>query len=445
MTPPTLPPLSPASGSTFVDVISSPGASIAVIAAMLILPFILVFLARLYGRLCFDEDRADARRQRQVLLNEETLRTRLRGYLFVQTNFGLYWELFQTCLAFMSCIAYIVSTYYENCVVVNPDLDRWLEISFVAFFLLDYLLNIYLARETLAWFFSPVALADMLTIVPTVMEIIVKAAYEDDDIFACGDTQFFKFVRLIRFLRVVRALRLFRVNRFSASQSNSVSQQLLRIMTTLLTLILIASCLFLYVETYDNPADADRLKFHQALYYMLIEVVGRPRVPITTEVGGFVIASLVVMVVVVVVPMLFLPLFEALRKDSHYRRQSYEPAPGEEHVIIGGHVTFSSVHDFIFDFLHEDHGHRKTKVRPLPVAHTSRSVHRPTYPTALRLVPAPAPPAAAPEPSCPRAQLPQPLPSPTPAPPQPHPTGLRDLVPPTAESIALPPLQMPCL
>ena len=29
---------------------------------------------------------------------------------------------------------------------------------------------------------------------------------------------------------------------------------------------------------------------------------------------------------------------------------------GQAHVIVAGHITFSALHDFIFDFFHEDHG-----------------------------------------------------------------------------------------
>ena len=66
--------------------------------------------------------------------------------------------------------------------------------------------------------------------------------------------------------------------------------------------------------------------------------------------------------IVQVVPKQLVELAEALRRDSTYRRQLYVPNAAEEHVIIGGHVTFSSIHDFIFDFFHEDHGLLRAKV-----------------------------------------------------------------------------------
>ena len=57
-----------------------------------------------------------------------------------------------------------------------------------------------------------------------------------------------------------------------------------------------------------------------ALYYMIVEVLGRPTIPIFTDLG-FTICILVVLIVVVVVPVQLVRLAEAIRRDSTYRRQ----------------------------------------------------------------------------------------------------------------------------
>ena len=50
---------------------------------------------------------------------------------------------------------------------------------------------------------------------------------------------------------------------------------------------------------------------------MLIEVVGRPRIPTNTS-QGYVVAILVVLVVIVIVPYRLVQLAEALRRQSMY-------------------------------------------------------------------------------------------------------------------------------
>ena len=74
----------------------------------------------------------------------------------------------------------------------------------------------------------------------------------------------------------------------------------------------------------ETFADGYELRFHEALYYMLIEVLGRPRLPVET-VQGYVIASLLVLIVVVVIPYQMVQLFEVLKQQSLYRRSNYSP------------------------------------------------------------------------------------------------------------------------
>ena len=64
---------------------------------------------------------------------------------------------------------------------------------------------------------------------------------------------------------------------------------------------------------------------------MLIEVVGRPRIPTNTS-QGYVVAILVVLVVIVIVPYRLVQLAEALRRQSMYvasaaATQQHIPAP----------------------------------------------------------------------------------------------------------------------
>ena len=122
-------------------------------------------------------------------------------------------------------------------------------------------------------------------------------------------------------------------------------------------LVLVSSCLFHYIETICVDADdgAGDMPFHLALYYITIEVLGRPRIPVATWLGATVLIVLVI-VVVVLIPAQLVHLFEALQRDSIYRRQAYIPRRDFSHVVVLGHVTYSNLHAFVFDFFAEDHG-----------------------------------------------------------------------------------------
>ena len=90
-----------------------------------------------------------------------------------------------------------------------------------------------------------------------------------------------------------------------------------------------------------------------ALYYMIIEVLGRPRLPVHTIQGYFILSFLVVFVILVV-PWRLVRLAEALRRQNVYTRQVYMPSSQGSHVLLAGHVTVASMFEFLSDFFHED-------------------------------------------------------------------------------------------
>ena len=135
------------------------------------------------------------------------------------------------------------------------------------------------------------------------------------------------------------------------------------------------------VSRAETFADGYELRFHEALYYMLIEVLGRPRLPVET-VQGYVIASCLVLIVVVVIPYQMVQLFESLKQQSLYRRSNYSPqGRGDSHVIVTGHVTAASIIEFSADFFHEDVGDHEVHVatRRTP-SHTLSALLSPSLP-----------------------------------------------------------------
>ena len=103
------------------------------------------------------------------------------------------------------------------------------------------------------------------------------------------------------------------------------------------------------------------MPWHRASYYMLIEVLGRPRIPVETP-GGYAVLTVVVLLVFFFVPQQLAALLEAIRRDSTYRRSYYAPSKTANHVVVAGHINFSSLHDFLVDFFHEDHHTHRTHV-----------------------------------------------------------------------------------
>ena len=214
--------------------------------------------------------------RRQALARGDSTRARLQIYLYSKTRLGLMWDVLQAALAITSCALYIKSTYEPDCVQVSVAVDLLTELVIFAFFLADYVLSFYLARDKLTFVLSPVALADLLTILPTLLQIALSSIGVDQT--GCGESSFIfaKFVRLIRIMRVMRMIRVLRLgSHLSASGGDNVVHHILAVATTLTTVVFVAACVFQWVETSTDDSVQIYLPFHKALYMMIIEVLGR--------------------------------------------------------------------------------------------------------------------------------------------------------------------------
>ena len=300
-------------------------------------------------------------RKHKLIRASDSMRARLQLFLYTKTNIGMIWDIFQAVAAFFSCIMYIVSTYNTvTCSAINPIVDLFLELIVFLFFTADYLLNLFLARDKLHFALSPVALADLLCILPTLLQFVLPFASLQ---MGCEQSSFFfaKFVRLIRIMRVMRMLRVVRLGSRVASTTDNVLTHIMSVATTLASVTLVSACVFQWAE---SDGDGSMLPFHQALYYMIVEVLGRPAIPMTTDLG-YITGTIVVVIVVVIVPLQLVRLAEAIRRDSPYRRGVFAPRMGEDHIVVAGHLTFESLHDFVLDFFHEDHGELNSRtLRP---------------------------------------------------------------------------------
>ena len=262
------------------------------------------------------------------------LRVRVHNFLYGgrKAKWGSRWDLLQALLAALSCVIYIVGTYYPatQCTTLPPQVELPFELISAVLFSADYVLHLFLATRRIRHVLSPVALAELLTILPS----FIMAASQHT---ACGSSTFafFRFLRLARFMRIVR------LSRFMRSQdSDSFVHQVSVLGVTCICIILVAACAFQWAEDLVAVNEGEQLQFHEAFYYMTIEVLGRPRLPASSA-PGFVIATLVVMVVVIIVPWRLVRIVEALRQQSRYTRERYVPelAPQARHVILAGHVT----------------------------------------------------------------------------------------------------------
>ena len=81
---------------------------------------------------------------------------------------------------------------------------------------------------------SPVAVADLLTILPTLLQLAFGLFYVSA---GCGESSFLfaKFVRLIRIMRVMRMIRVLRLGARISARADNVVHHVASVVTTLVT------------------------------------------------------------------------------------------------------------------------------------------------------------------------------------------------------------------
>lgn len=285
-------------------------------------------------------------------------RVALEVYLFTQTNYGFYLDGLNALVSISSCVLFVVDTYRVPGSAHDTlwtTVDEGVELFFGSYFFVDYFFRLYLAQDRLRHYFSPMALIDIITLFPFVLRVLFGG------VSLSGGGESVQVLRMLRIIRMARVLRIFRLERSFSGLSHLV----FRIALTLLCLVFCAAGFFWVFETAEDmegSVSSTLLPFHRAVYYCLIETVGRPRIPAGTLMGTFVLYALVISASVLI-PRQVASLLDAMRADSFYRR-TVVPAPNrwfsaggtKRHVIVTGSITFHGLHDFLFQFFHPDHG-----------------------------------------------------------------------------------------
>jgi len=162
------------------------------------------------------------------------------------------WTWLVNALIYSSCVAIALETVEPIYASYKSEffIFEWVT---VAFFTLDYLFNIYTAKNRLKYITSFWGLVDLLSIIPTYLMLInftsVKAT---------------KILRLLRVIRILRVLKLARsamndVNAARDGKTNRIAANLRIYFIALFTVLMISSTLMFYVEggLYTSEAMAE--------------------------------------------------------------------------------------------------------------------------------------------------------------------------------------------
>lgn len=151
------------------------------------------------------------------------------------------WTWIINALIYMSCITIALESVESIRSEYSSQLEMF-EWFAVAFFTLDYLFNIYTAKDRLAYITSFWGLVDLISILPTYLML-----------FNFTSARATKILRLLRVIRVLRVLKLARsavrdANSAKAGKTNRIAANLRIYFIALFSVLMISSTLMFYVE-----------------------------------------------------------------------------------------------------------------------------------------------------------------------------------------------------
>jgi voltage-gated potassium channel len=141
---------------------------------------------------------------------------------------------------FVSCLSLALETV-EPYATVNAGWFRAIELIAVSFFTIDYLSNLYFAKNRVKYFFSFWGLVDLISIIPTFLMILNLTALQGAKVF--------RLMRVVRVLRVLKMAKMAVQNlSISVKSSNPIVTNLRIYFIALFSVMMISSTLMYFVE-----------------------------------------------------------------------------------------------------------------------------------------------------------------------------------------------------
>ena len=329
-------------------------------------------------------DRANAAFQ---AANESAEKRRKDFDFWMQNSiWGIAFDLLNCFLSLVSVAMYVVQTYYDEAHLLggqvsdsNKQLVEYLdqaELWLTFFFLLDYLLYLYAAEARLQHVCKPLHVIDAVTIMPSLLTYFIQLANEaksgesktSAELEQATQLNFLRFVRVLKLLRVLRLMRSVN-NQTEQGSGGEIMRQVSGMVLTGLSLVFCFAGLFQIIEMSSRDMKelldiwgAESFYFHDALYFTIITIstVGYGDYYPTTIPGKYVTGVMILASLATITDQVN-KLVDLLSIASPYARASYK-AKRHPHVLLCGCLPYSTIHDFLEEFFHPDHGIQETKV-----------------------------------------------------------------------------------
>lgn len=263
-----------------------------------------------------------------------------------------------TGLGILSCIFYVVLTFFHSIAQAYGILFSSIEIVISSFFILDYVMCIITSHSKQEYIFSFYGLTDVVSFMP----IIPSALFISGDIKDISFTwigflvylRLFKIVQLrtVRYIYYGRSLSL--EDAFFTSNSDVV-YQVWRLIIGIIVLVFISTSTVYYISYLYPDSFSEELTWFDAFYFVVVSVatVGYGDIVATSELSRFVIITITI-IGFGTIPIMAASLVQAIMTAPKYMG-SFTSHHSTSHICLCGIVDFELMKRFITELFHSSH------------------------------------------------------------------------------------------
>lgn len=190
------------------------------------------------------------------------------------------------------CFLFIADTYNITYDVKNI---LWtVEVTLTIFFIIDYILRLYIAKQKIKYIFSIYAIVDILSIMPTLSLLILPLFGLSVDIW---------FIKLFRILKVIRIFRFLKYTTNPDFFFGRVTIHLLRVIRLFLVIMMLFFIAAGMIYYFENSINDKINNFGDSFYFTVVALttVGFGDIsPVTTQ--GRIVTILAILSGIIIIP-----------------------------------------------------------------------------------------------------------------------------------------------
>ncbi|KAL3311475.1 hypothetical protein Ciccas_009943 [Cichlidogyrus casuarinus] len=266
------------------------------------------------------------------------------------------------CLSIMAYIIYAIevneSRYMEKCVPFKESMLQKLDLVLNVVFLGNFIICFIAAQDKLFYWVTIFSLVDIFTIPPAFLGLYLQRTWVG-----------------LRFTRALRLLSLADVLQYLSILRDTKQIRLCQLVTKFASLLLTAAGCILLIEnshgheagstmglTADGYCSSNNMTYFNSIYFVVVTVatVGYGDITADSCLGKCFMMLFILLGLAVFANSV--PEIADIVSSGKKYGGVYKKTSGKRHLILCGHITFSSVNNFVADFLHEDREDVETQI-----------------------------------------------------------------------------------